>query len=104
MNPVLEAFLIIIYLLIFAGIGYFFGRRWFDNPEREKLFVNMQKLINCEKRIQSGKQPKPEDMDIDMEFLKKHRKKKAHMDDVFGKNGTKMLEQVKHQDQERKAV
>jgi len=43
-------------------------------------------------------------MDIDMEFLKKHRKKKAHMDDVFGKNGTKMLEQVKHQDQERKAV
>jgi len=59
MSVGLEVVLIIIYLIIFAAIGYFFGRRWFDNPERDKLFENMQKLVNCEKKILKGKQPKP---------------------------------------------
>lgn len=46
-NPVLEVFLILLYLVVFGAIGFYFGRRWFDNPEREKLFDNMQKLVNC---------------------------------------------------------
>ena len=58
MNPVLEFFLVLIYLIIFAGIGYYFGRRWFDNPERDKLYDNMQKLVNCQKKIHKGQPPK----------------------------------------------
>ena len=55
MNPVLEVFLVLFYLVIFAGIGYFFGRRWFDNPDRDKLFDNMSKVINCQRKILKGK-------------------------------------------------
>ena len=47
LNPIVEALLILAYLIIFGGIGYFFGRRWYDNPERDKLFDNMQKIVNC---------------------------------------------------------
>ena len=71
MHPVLEAFLILVYLVIFAGIGYYFGRRWFDHPDKDKMFLNMKKLINCQKKIYKGKQPKECDMDVDLEFLKK---------------------------------
>lgn len=96
MNPVLEAFLILLYLVIFAAIGYYFGRRWFDNPERDKLFDNLGKLINAQKKIKKGKSLKQKDMDdiksIDLEYLKKYKAKKSgNMDSVLGKNGTKML-------------
>lgn len=47
MDIELEALLILFYLTIFAAIGYYFGRRWFDNPERNKVFEHMEKLINC---------------------------------------------------------
>lgn len=97
MSVGLEVVLIIIYLIIFAAIGYFFGRRWFDNPERDKLFENMQKLVNCEKKILKGKQPKPQDMDVDIAFLKKCKQKKA-MTNVFGSGSDKMFEKMRQED------
>ena len=86
-------FLILVYMVIFAGIGYYFGRQWFDNPEREKLFDNMQKLLNCQKKYYKGKQPKAKDLDIDMAYLRK-RKSKRSMDKAFGSNATKLFEKI----------
>ena len=65
----LMVLLVIIYLIIFGAIGYFFGRRWFDNPEKEKMFENMQKLVSIQKSVLKGEKIKSKDKDCDIEFL-----------------------------------
>lgn len=64
-NPVLEGFLIVIYLIVFGAIGYYFGRKWYDNPETEKTFDNIEKVVNIQKKVAEGKEIKEKDLEID---------------------------------------
>lgn len=88
-NKGLRAFLMILYMTIFAGIGFYLGRRWFDNPEQDKIYKNMHKALKAQKRIVSGEQIVEKDQDIDFQTLEKN-KKTIHQS-VFGYNFKKFM-------------
>ena len=46
MSWVLSFFLVILFGLIFSAVGYFLGRRYFDNPKIIKAFKKMREAIN----------------------------------------------------------
>lgn len=93
--------LIIVYMIIFGAIGYFFGRRWYDNPEKDKLFENMEKLVSIQKAVYKGQSIKQKDMDCDIDFLKKQKKKKG-MDRAFGKGSDSFFSTLFKTDEESK--
>ena len=48
MSTFVEFLFVIIYMAIFATVGYLLGQRFFDNPRKDKIFKTIQKMIDSD--------------------------------------------------------
>lgn len=63
-------------ILVFAAFGFALGNHWYDNPEVELSFLEMEQAISDLKRRQKGAEPKQRDRnkelyDLNVTFITK---------------------------------